>query len=191
MNSRFRFEVSDELHGKLLVATPSLNENPFQRTVVLILQHNEQGTFGVVLNRPANEEMRQAWEDATGQSPYERCVVQGGPIGGPVFAIHQRESIGEVAMPGGIFVSVDTKSLRHLTEQVDDRYRIIFGVASWQVGQLQDEINRGIWYTLPADADDIFDDATWMWEKALRRYGEQLTRDVVGIDQFPPDPTRN
>ncbi len=191
MNARFRFEVSDELHGKLLVATPSLHGNPFQKTVVLILQHNENGTFGVVLNRPANDEMRQAWEDATGQSPYERCVVQGGPIGGPVFAIHQRESIGEVAMPGGIFVSVDTKSLRHLTEQVDDRYRIIFGVASWQIGQLEDEIDLGIWYTLPADADDIFDDPTWMWEKALRRYGEQLTRDVVGIDQFPPDPTWN
>ena len=191
MSNRFRIESPKDLLGQLLVATPSLSGNTFQKTVVLVLQHNNQGTFGVVLNRPANDEMRQAWENATGQHPDEQCVVQGGPVGGPVFAIHQHESIGEVAMPGGIFVSADAKSLRQLTEQTDDRYRIIFGVASWQVGQLQDEIDDGVWYTIMADADEIFDDANWMWEKALRRYGEEVTCDVFGLESLPTNPNWN
>ena len=191
MSNRIRQEVPKSLLGKMLVATPALHENTFQKTVVLILQHNDKGTFGVVLNRPANDEMREAWENATGQNPYEQCVVQGGPIGGPVFAIHQHESIGEVEMPGGLFVSADAQSLRQLTEQVDDRYRIVFGVASWQVGQLQSEIDDGVWYTVNAEPDEIFDDATWMWEKALRRYGEEVTCDVLGMDELPTNPSLN
>ena len=191
MTNRFEFSPANDLSGKMLVAAPSLTGNVFEKTVVLILQHNINGTFGVVLNRPANEEMRNQWESMTGQNPINRCVVHGGPIGGPVFAIHQHQAIAEVAMPGGLYVSADSGLIQKLTEQNDDRYRIVLGVASWSVGQLQSEIESGIWFPLTACADDVFDDANWMWEKSLRRYGEQVTCDVLGIDQLPANPNWN
>jgi putative transcriptional regulator len=191
MQNRFQISPSNNLLGTLLVAAPSLLGNSFEKTVVLILQHNSSGTFGVVLNRPANEEMLSEWEAMTGQDPVNRCFVQGGPIGGPVFAIHQQQAIGEVAMPCGLYVSADSELLQKLMEQDDDRYRIVFGVASWSIGQLESEISSGIWYPLDARADDIFDDANWMWEKSLRRYGEQATRDVLGIERLPENPNWN
>ncbi len=191
MYDRFQFSASNDLRGKLLVAAPSLTGNIFEKSVVLILQHNSSGTFGVVLNRPANEEMRNEWESMTGQNAINRCIVDGGPVGGPVFAIHQQQSIAEVEMPCGLYVSADSDLLQQLTEQSDDRYRIVFGVASWSLGQLESEIESGIWFPLNARADDIFDDASWMWEKSLRRYGEQVTRDVLGLDRLPDNPNWN
>ena len=177
--------------GRLLVASPSLNGNPFQKTVILILQDNDKGTFGVCLNRPANDEVRQAWEEETGHYPYERCVVNGGPVGGPVFAIHQDEEIAEVAMPGGIYVSANEESIQVLTEQADDRYRIVFGVASWQVGQLRSEIEQGVWYSIPSDSVDVFGDTSWLWEKSLRQYGQEVTCEVLGISSLPADVSLN
>lgn len=185
-------EYSDNgLKGKLLVATPALNGSPFQKTVVLVLQDNESGTFGVVLNRPAKEEMLDAWADLSGHYPDDHCVVHGGPIGGPVFAIHQQASIAEVEMTKGLYVSADSNLLRQVTTECDDPYRIVFGVASWADGQLYQEIERGAWFTLNASPESIFDDAAWMWEKSLRRYGRELTRDVLGVRQIPSDPSLN
>ncbi len=191
MHNRFQISPSADLRGKLLVAAPSLTGNIFEKTVVLVLQHNSSGTFGVVLNRPANAEMLNEWESMTGQNPVNRCFVNGGPIGGPVFAIHQQQAMAEVTMPCGLYVSADSDLLQKLTEQKDDRYRIVFGVASWSIGQLESEIDSGIWFPLNARADDVFDDASWMWEKSLRRYGEQVTLDVLGIERLPENPTWN
>ena len=191
MHNRFQISPSDDLQGKLLVAAPSLIGNVFEKTVVLVLQHNSSGTFGIVLNRPADKEILTEWESMTGKDPTNRCFVHGGPVGGPVFAIHQQQAIGEVEMPCGLFVSADSVSMRKLMEQDDDRYRIVFGVASWSIGQLESEIDSGIWFPLNARADDVFDDASWMWEKSLRRYGEQVTREVLRIDRLPDNPNWN
>ena len=189
--NRLSQDRRNDLCGKLLVATPALNGNQFEKTVVLVLQDNENGTFGVVLNRPANAETREAWESMTGRVAVERCIVHGGPIGGPVFAIHQDQAMAEVEMPGGLFVSADSELLRKLTEQENDRYRIVFGIASWSDGQLQTEIDQGVWFALNANPDVIFDDANWMWEKSLRQYGQQITCDVLGLSRLPADPNLN
>lgn len=191
MNNRFQIPPTEDLRGKLLVAAPSLVGNAFEKTVVLVLQHNSGGTFGVVLNRPADEAMLSEWEAVTGRDPINRCCVHGGPVGGPVFAIHQQQVIGEVAMPCGLYVSADSELLQKLMEQDDDRYRIVFGIASWSIGQLDSEIDSGIWLPLNARADDVFDDPNWMWEKSLRRYGDQVMLDVLGITCLPDNPNWN
>lgn len=181
----------DILPGTLLVASPALKGTPFHKTVVIILQHSREGTFGVVLNRPANEQIKCAWQKLIGNDASDRFIVQGGPIGGPVFAIHQEQQLAELEIPGGIFVSVESEKFHQLVDNEQSHYRIVFGVAGWENGQLDDEIDEGLWFTLDGDAEQVFDDPTWMWEKSLRRYGQQLICDVVGLDHLPASPLLN
>ncbi len=182
---------SDIAPGMLLIAAPALKGTVFHKTVVFVLQHNSEGTFGVVLNQPANEEIKCEWHKLIGTDASDRFIVQGGPIGGPVFALHQEQKLAEMEMPGGVFVSAGSDKFQQLIDNDDSCYRIVFGVAGWQQGQLSDEIEEGLWYTLAGDAEQVFDDPTWMWEKSLRRYGQELICDVIGIDRLPPSPLLN
>lgn len=177
--------------GSLLIASPSLYNSPFQKAVILILQCNQNGTFGVVLNRPANEEIKFAWHELTGSNEGDGNIVNGGPIGGPVFAIHQHHSIAEMEMPGGIFVTAESEKFQQLVQQDDSQYRIVFGVAGWKQGQLIDELAQGNWFTLHGDAEQVFEDPDWMWEKSIRRYGRQVLCEVIGRTDLPDNPLAN
>jgi putative AlgH/UPF0301 family transcriptional regulator len=64
-------------------------------------------------------------------------------------------------------------------------------VAGWQRGQLHDEIEDGLWFAIDGDADQVFDDPDWMWEKSLRRYGQKLICEIVGLDGVPASPLLN
>ncbi|MDG1872422.1 MAG: YqgE/AlgH family protein [Mariniblastus sp.] len=177
--------------GTLLIASPGLKNTPFEKAVVLVLQSGKQGTFGVVLNRPADEQMRSAWLQMTGDSAGEQRIVHGGPIGGPVFAIHQEEQFAEVEMPGGVFVTSDTEAVQELVRRPELDYRIVFGIAGWQRGRLTQEIEKGLWFPIVGDAEQVFDDSDWMWERSLKRYSRQMLRDVLGIRSIPEDPLQN
>ena len=182
---------SQVVPGTLLVASPALKGTAFSKTVVFVLQDNSEGTFGVVLNQPANEKIKCAWHKLIGSDASDRFIVQGGPIGGPVFALHQQQNLAEMEMPGGVFVSAESDKFQQLIDNDASSYRIVFGVAGWEGGQLREEIEAGLWFTLDGDAEQVFDDPTWMWEKSLRRYGQGLICDTIGIDQLPSSPLLN
>lgn len=177
--------------GTLLVASPGLMNTPFEKAVVLVLQSGDQGTFGVVLNRPANDQMRSAWFQMTGASEGENRIVHGGPIGGPVFALHQVPALAEMEVPGGVFVSSDSDVVQELVSQPALDYRIVFGVAGWKQGQLAGEVDAGLWFKLNGDAEQVFDDPNWLWEKSLRRYGNQVFCNTLGLSSIPGDPQLN
>ena len=177
--------------GSFLIASPILQSTPFERTVVFVLQDNEQGTFGVVVNRPADDQLKSVWREMTGLESDGRFMVHGGPIGGPVFALHQEKSLAELEMPGGICVSADRKVFLQLTRQQDSNYRIVFGVAGWQLGQLASEIKSGQWFQLNADPHHLFDDSADMWENFLRQYGRQVLESLIGSGRIPKSPWLN
>ena len=176
--------------GNLLLASPYLQESPFSQTVVLLLQHSKNGSFGVVLNRAADDRIKAAWHQLTGLE-IDRRIVAGGPVGGPVFAIHQSQAAAEMEMPGGIFVTASSDALKSIVRANEFDYRIVFGVAAWQPGQLDREMLNGYWYSMPAEIDCVFDDPEWMWEKAISRYGRECMKDLLGLEELPEDPTIN
>ncbi len=176
--------------GNLLVASPYLQDSPFSQTVILLLQHNSNGSFGVVLNRAADDQIKNAWQELTGMD-IDRRIVAGGPVGGPVFAIHESKAAAEMEMPGGIFVTANSEALKELVRANEFDYRIVFGVAAWQAGQLDQEMLRGLWYSMSADVQDVFDDPEWMWENSIRRYGRDVVCDLLGVDDLPDDPSLN
>jgi putative transcriptional regulator len=190
------YQADGSLAGRFLVATPQLFGTPFAKSVVLVLQHNEQGTFGAVLNRPGGPDLIQAWDKMSSVNIGADHLLAGGPIGGPVIAIHLEPEVGELEMPNGVFVSTEKEAIEHLSllQSNDPRsaqFKIVFGVAGWKLGQLESEIDNGSWFTLGASAAQVFDDPNWMWEDSVRRYGQQVFCDLLGVDEILGDPHLN
>ncbi|MCI0425319.1 MAG: YqgE/AlgH family protein [Actinobacteria bacterium] len=169
--------------GRLLVATPHLLDPNFYRTVVLLLQHDEEGTVGVVLNRPTIEAV------ADHLPEWGEVVADPGVIhyGGPV---EPQVAIGLARTEHGLPTGVPGLSVVDLasTPPADGpRARVYGGYAGWGEGQLEDELTTGSWFLVPAGPDDPFDDPEAQWQTVLRRQGGLL----AVVSTFPEDPTLN
>ena len=88
------------LKGKLLVASPQLSDPNFHRTVVLIIEHNDEGAFGLVLNRTSSKTIKQVWERVTDEPcESDQPLHVGGPVGGPLIAVHQHAVFSDLQLP--------------------------------------------------------------------------------------------
>ncbi len=184
---------ASNLKGQLLIATPLLRETNFEKTVVLIVQDDEQGIFGIVLNRPATEPLLQAWRQISGDEQTELDHFSlGGPLGGPIYAVHPIESLGEVPMQDGVFLTASAEVIDKVIQSGNERFRIFFGIAGWQPQQLTQELSRGLWHLMPGDSNLVFEDPTFLWERSLLSFGRTTMRSVVGPSfRISSDPTRN
>jgi putative transcriptional regulator len=99
-------------------------------------------------------------------------------LGGPVYTntlfavVHRDRSPGGRSMPllDDMFLAMDTATVDSIIEQDGDRARFIAGLVAWQPGELEDEVKRGFWYVIDADADLVFRKSTdGMWEELVRR----------------------
>lgn len=173
----------DSFAGSLLVATPALLDPNFYRTVVLLLQHEEDGCVGVVLNRPTGQPVADhlpEWDDLV---PEPRTVNYGGPVE-PEIAIGL--SLGSEGMPTG----VPGLSLIDLGGSPGDAHhpvRIYSGYSGWGRDQLESEIATGSWYVVQASPDDPFDADEGQWRRVLRRQPGFLSV----VSTFPDDATLN
>jgi len=163
---------------------------------VLVLQHNDDGVFGVVLNRPASPEMVVAWHEAAGQSLFaEENLVSGGPVQGPILAIHREADLAEVEIQGGLFVSVQKDAIDQLRQlelyEESVPYRIVMGAVSWEPSLLQNEIDNGSWFVVDAEPEIVFSDPSILWQQSVRLYGAESIRQLTGIRNFPTDPLLN
>jgi putative transcriptional regulator len=157
--------------GSLLVASPELSDPMFARSVVLVLRHDEQGTIGVVLNRPTNlvpATIFPELEESIGS--YAGTLYRGGPIA-PTRLLYLVRGLAAATVNGPevidkVFLSIDDSSLPDMTRLADgtNDLRLYAGHAAWIPGQLQDEINAGGWEILPATPELVFhDDPGKLW----------------------------
>jgi putative transcriptional regulator len=184
--------------GRLLVATPRLDDPNFRRAVVLLVEHEEDGgTLGVVLNRPTEvpvDRVLPPWSElVTGPS----VVFQGGPVAldSALALAHvpgTDEPLGWRALNGSPAVArvglVDLDAPPELLATEVTKLRVFAGYAGWGVGQLRSEVEDGAWYVLPAESEDAFmDDPARLWHDVLRRQGG----DLAFVATFPEDPSLN
>jgi putative transcriptional regulator len=186
------FETS-ALKGRLLVATPGLVEANFFRTVVLILEHNEEGAAGVVLNRPSDTSLHESpldeWEELAADPP---LVFVGGPVSPGAAVCLARanpysQPDGFKPVIGGLGVIDLGRESSDIRTKLD-RVRVFAGYAGWGAGQLEDEIEEGAWYVLEADPEDALSPLPGgLWRFVLKRQGGQFAL----VANFPADPTMN
>jgi len=189
---------AESLGGRLLVATPLLGEPNFRRTVILIVEDEpEEGTLGVVLNRPTEVQVGQvlqAWAElATGPT----VVFKGGPVSpnsalALALARGEDEPLGWRSLDGSSLMSriglVDLEAPPELLAGGITSLRVFAGYAGWGPGQLRAEIEEGAWYVLPGEPTDAFlAEPERLWPEVLRRQGGEFA--IVAT--YPDDPMLN
>lgn len=170
------------LAGRLLVATPSLEDPNFHRTVVLLLAHTPAGALGIVLNRPSERDVGElvpGWDDIA--APPGRMFL-GGPVsldsviglGRPTRGVDgggSRAFTEILPGVGTIDLHLDASSVGVPLEAV----RLFAGSAGWDSAQLENEIAEGAWFVVDTEPDDVFTpDPADLWRRVLRRQPGKL-----------------
>lgn len=181
------------LQGHLLVAAPELRDPNFHRAVVLMVRHDaEEGALGVILNRPSRTPVREVWKEVS-ESPCQSdaCLHLGGPVAGPLMAVHGDAELSEIEVAPGVYFCADLESLQRLLSLDDQPMKLFVGYAGWSPGQLEAEIEQGSWRAAPADAGQVFDSGDMLWERLLRQIAGQAMVELLGIKHVPQDPMMN
>jgi len=182
---------ADWLTGRLLVATPQIEEGIFHRSVVLILQHGADGAQGVVLNKPLEAEIDKVLPGWGEHVSVPQTLYQGGPV-------QVDSALGLVAIGSGTPTSVqklfgrvglvDLDAMPGLVAPELDGVRIFVGYAGWSPGQLETELAMGSWYAVDAATEDAFSRAPGdLWRAVLARQDGQLS----WVALLPEDPSIN
>ena len=163
-------------NGVLLVAKPDLLDPNFRETVVLITQPVANGgPLGVILNRPLDARLSEAWPDAGAVPEQFDRLYRGGPVAPNkiIFLVRSRERIDSgLRVLDDVYLSGDPDLLKKIVaaEVKVGSLRAYAGYAGWAPRQLQAEITAGGWYLVPADADTIFaKDVAVMWPELIRK----------------------
>ena len=180
------------LKAYLLIASRQLMDPNFRKSVVLLIQHTDEGALGVVLNRPTSKTVDEVWKEL-GDSPClsHQPVCLGGPVAGPLIALHTNQFFAELEVLPGLFFAASKKNLDDLVLHDDDPLRVFIGHAGWGPGQLENEIEAGAWLLAPATSEDIFYDGTDLWEQVTQRAGRLTLVSMLGIKHVPDDPSMN
>jgi putative transcriptional regulator len=180
----------DSLQGRLLVASPHLRDPNFQRTVVLLGEHNEDGAMGLVLNRPSDLTVGEAAPPLAPLVDEDDVVFVGGPVEQQAIV-----ALAEFVEPERAGVLV-LDAIGFLPSSVDDpaelgtlaACRVYAGYAGWSGGQLEAELEEGSWIVAEPERDDLFNTSPdRLWGAVLRRRGGA---DVI-YALFPLDPRMN
>jgi putative transcriptional regulator len=179
------------LRGKLILAGPMLKDPNFDRTVVFITEHTEEGAMGLVLNRPSETTVGEAVPDLTWVAGEEDTVYVGGPVapnGVIVLAEWLDPSQAVVLVDDDLgFVPGDAEDQDALATAIV-RARVYAGHAGWGPGQLEEELAEEAWIVEAPRREELFsEDADALWPAVLRRMG----REFALLSTMPPDPSLN
>ncbi|MBD3675042.1 MAG: YqgE/AlgH family protein [Planctomycetaceae bacterium] len=185
----------EQIRGQLLVAAKHLLDPNFFKTVVLMIEQSESGAMGVVINRPSDIAVSHALSGHLDVHGMNENIFYGGPVEpGGLIVLHDRADLAESeAVIPGVYVptraDVFEEVIRAAQEDGDSTiFRVYNGCAGWSPGQLESEIARGDWYSIPASADLVFcDDPYSVWEESMN----QVATSQRFIDQTVENPELN
>ena len=178
--------------GKLLVATPLIGDGNFDRTVVLMLAHQEEGAAGVVLNRPSGLLVSDAlpqWAPYLAPPP---TMFIGGPVSNEsvvaLARVRQDPDQGWWTPVHGLVGTLDLEADAEEVADTVDGIRLFAGYAGWSPSQLEDEIESGAWFVVDADpADLLTENPGDLWPTVLSRQPSPLS----WYANYPSHPTHN
>ncbi len=183
--------MTDSTH-RLLVSVPELGDPNFEQSVVFIVEHNDDGALGLVLNQPDGTDVLDHLPSVDIPLVEPAVCFRGGPVSpGSVLALGRRSVTGElrhaVALTGPV-VLVDIEQLFEGHVGGVDGLRIFAGYSGWSPGQLDAELDAGVWFVVDAGPDDVLcSDPAGLWRNVLRRQGGRLG----AVARYPEDPNVN
>jgi putative transcriptional regulator len=182
--------MADWLTGRLLVAMPSVDDPDFARAVVFVIDHDEEGALGVVLNRASDVPVDDAVDAFGPLVPAPGVLFGGGPVEPDALV-----AIGRSRRPGSADTTI-VEGLRLVDLDEDpltlgaevEQVRLFAGYAGWAPGQLESELWQGAWVVLDAEPHDVFTSTPGtLWRDVLARQPGRLRL----LATYPEDPARN
>jgi putative transcriptional regulator len=187
---KYRNKIKPE-KGRLLISEPYLADPNFERTVVLLCEHNEEGSFGFVVNKPSIIKINEVMEDV---KHVEDMVFIGGPVQqDTLHFLHRNTNINNaVRVRDGIFWGGE---FENLVTQLDTAaiksgdVRFYLGYSGWGQGQLESELQEDSWIVCDFVTDELLFDTepTVIWKKALENMGGRFSV----YSNYPLDPRLN
>lgn len=170
----------------LLIAVPQLGDPNFFHGLVLLLQHDKEGAFGLVLNRPSGLKLGDFAQDQElpcHEDLKDLPVFQGGPVElERGWILHRDPSLGEsqTILPG-MYLSGGMDTLKKLLLGGRESFRFYLGYAGWGAGQLEEELREGAWITVAAEARYVLDAPPELaWDRILRDMGVDPASLILG-----------
>ena len=167
-----------------------MGDKNFERTVILLCEHNANGSFGLVLNQETEFTLSNVIDDNYSEQP----IFTGGPVQkNTLHFLHRlgNEVDGTTKVTEGIYWGGNfdyIKTVLNYQSQVNDSVKLFVGYSGWEAGQLQQELDRNAWYVTDADPSLVFDTPPKdIWRGILRQMGG--TYKV--ISNYPTDPRLN
>jgi putative transcriptional regulator len=169
---------SDSLRGHCLISAKRLRDQNFYKTVVLLVEHGSDGAMGLVINRPSCVTVAHALSEHFKLPETDDLVYVGGPVEpSALFILHNSAELdgNESPVVPGVFVGSSAEVFEQIVRtsaegDPDIQFRIFSGCAGWAPGQLEGELARGDWHSLPAEVERIFgDDPYAVWDNLIAK----------------------
>jgi len=176
--------------GSILISEPSLRDFYFRQSVILLAEHNDDGSFGVIINKPIEARMKDIIKGFTG---YSQPVYLGGPVRtDSIFFIHTREDIEQsIPIMKGLFWGGDLDAIRLMLKtkaMTQKEIRFFVGYSGWSPNQLDRELKEKSWVLSQTTVKEIINDhPETLWSNYLKNMG----KDYAIWANFPADPTFN
>lgn len=179
------------VRSQLLVSVPATGDANFDQTVVYVIDHDDDGAIGVVLNRPGEVRVPDQVELGVPEASPD-VVFQGGPVSPEALVILGRRRLGGeargIAAVGGAVAVVTAGAVEENDVSGIDLVRFYSGYAGWAPRQLDAELSAGVWVVLDALPDDVFcSEPERLWRTVLGREGGKL----AAMARYPSEPGVN
>ena len=177
-----KFVDTVSLQGQLLIASPHIDDSRFQRSVIMMCQHDQSSAMGVVINHRSDEldiaQLCETLEIGTPRFHGDQPVHIGGPVDGSRgFVLHSQDHMLPDSLPvtRDIGLTANIEILRDITDGIGPSQSIVsLGCAGWGAGQLEQEITENVWLSLPASPELVFETKRPdLWQQSF---------DMLGID---------
>ena len=176
--------------GMFLVAKRELYDPRFAQSVVYLVEHGQDGTLGLIVNRSSGISLSEAVPDIEDKQAAAHVMYYGGPVGMPMILMLVRSKSATEGMThvvDDVYISSDRGVLDRVlaAKKIDSGLRFYIGYSGWAAGQLDFELLRGDWYVVAADTDAIFsDDTDSLWSRLI----ERLEPTGIQVDNRPSLP---
>lgn len=178
--------------GHLLLAAPHQLDPNFVATVILVVEHADRGAFGVIVNCPKDRHEPVARQPSARRRRRKGPRAGfGGPMAGPLMAVHADECFAEIEVLPGVYFAGREKNVRALMQRRKQFCKVFSGYVGWGPGQLEREVEEGIWRTIPATAARIFSSGDNQWESLLKQSFDSLLQVMCNIKHIPSDASLN
>jgi putative transcriptional regulator len=174
------------LKGHLLISVPVIPDDDFAETVILLVEHAEDGAYGLTLNQPTDLTVEEAWAQ-NNETPcrIEGLVHAGGPCGEFLTALHTHQGMSNIEVAPGLHYTQAPGKLAQLVGQQVDPIKFFAGFAGWAEGQLETESEDGSWLTLPAMPELVFAYGDDLWLKLAGQILGEKTLSALKIKHRP------